>query len=281
MQIRDYYSMPSVSNEVFEIYQNQYNDYNKDINDKIIDIENNNSYKVQRYEIPSIDGDGILPGYIFYNPSINPPYKPIIYFPGSNAIHLTNTEIMIKNKLDQFDYLLEEGYAIVHPIYLSTYEKADDLKSDYPAKTKKYKDHVITWGKEFKKTIDYISSRDDLDIEDLSYYGVSWGGYLANTLLAIDNRVKAAVLNVAGFCFQETYKEIESYLYTPRIKCPVIMLNGKYDVFFPLETSQKPMFDLLGTPPNDKKHYVYPSGHYVPKKELISEHLGWLEKYLN
>ena len=39
-------------------------------------------------------GDGILPGYIFYNSKIEPPYKPIIYFPGSNAIHLTNTEIM-------------------------------------------------------------------------------------------------------------------------------------------------------------------------------------------
>ena len=58
------------------------------------------------------------------------------------------------------------------------------------------------------------------------------------------------------------------------------MLNGKYDVFFPLETSQKPMFDLLGTNNEDKKHYVYTSGHYVPRKKLISEHLSWLEKYL-
>tara|TARA_X000001036_G_C20479666_1_gene725087 strand:- start:337 stop:903 length:567 start_codon:yes stop_codon:yes gene_type:complete len=188
---------------------------------------------------------------------------------------------MIKNNMEYFDYLLEEGYAVVHPIYLSTYEREDDLKSDYPEKTKKYKDHVISWGKEFKKTIDYIESRQDLDINSLSFYGVSWGGYMANTLLAIDDRVKAAVLNVAGYCFQETYEEIESYLYTPRIKCPVIMLNGKYDVFFPLETSQKPMFDLLGTPKEDKKHYVFQSGHYVPRKKLITEHLSWLSQYLD
>ena len=103
---------------------------------------------------------------------------------------------------------------------------------------------------------------------------------MANILLAFDERVKAAVLNVAGLCFQETYEEIESYLYTPRIKCPIIMLNGKYDVFFPMETSQKPMYDLIGTETEHKKHYVYPSGHYVPKKELIAEHLNWLNKYL-
>ena len=60
------------------------------------------------------------------------------------------------NKLDQFDYLMEEGYAIIHPIYLSTYRREDELKSDYPTKTKQYKNHVINWGKEFKKTIDYI-----------------------------------------------------------------------------------------------------------------------------
>ena len=58
------------------------------------------------------------------------------------------------------------------------------------------------------------------------------------------------------------------------------MLNGKYDVFFPLETSQNPMFELLGTPDKDKKHYVYPSGHYVPRDHLIEEHLGWLQKHL-
>ena len=181
---------------------------------------------------------------------------------------------MIKNNLEYFNYLLEM-VMVVHPIYTSTYEREDELKSDYPEKTKKYKDHVITWGKEFK-TIDYIENRKDLDINSLSFYGVSWELY-GLIIIALDQRVKCC-LN--GFCFQETYKEIEPYLYTPRIKCPVIMLNGKYDVFFPLESSQKPMFELLGTNKEDKKHYVYTSGHYVPRKKLISEHLLWLEKYL-
>ena len=33
-----------------------------------------------------------------------------------------------------------------------------------------------------------------LDMESLSYYGVSWGGYMANILLAIDDRVTTAVV---------------------------------------------------------------------------------------
>ena len=57
------------------------------------------------------------------------------------------------------------------------------------------------------------------------------------------------------------------------------MLNGKYDQFFPLEKSQIPMFKLLGTKEEDKKHYVFETGHYVPEEELIKEHVAWLKKY--
>ena len=37
------------------------------------------------------------------------------------------------------------------------------------------------------------------------------------------------------------------------------MLNGRYDLIFPFETQVKPMFDLLGTPPEHKKLKVYDS----------------------
>ena len=33
-------------------------------------------------------------------------------------------------------------------------------------------------------------------------------------------------------------------------------------------------------PAKDKKHYIYPSGHYVPRDRLIEEHLGWLQEHL-
>ena len=181
--------------------------------------------------------------------------------------------------MKQFSYLLSDGYAIIHPIYKSTYERRDNIKSDYPDETDEYKNAVIRWGKDYKRALDYIESRDDMDMSNLSYYGVSWGGSIANILLAIDDRVKNSVLYVAGIEFQTCKKEVDKFYYTSRITIPVLMLNGKFDHFFPLETSQIPMFKLLGTPEKDKKHYVYETGHYVPRDELIKLHLEWLEKY--
>ncbi len=61
---------------------------------------------------------------------------------------------------------------------------------------------------------------------------------------------------------------------------PVLMLDGKYDFFFPYETSQKPMFELLGTPEDDKKLLSYAGSHFVPKTEVAKEMLAWLDKYL-
>jgi eukaryotic-like serine/threonine-protein kinase len=58
------------------------------------------------------------------------------------------------------------------------------------------------------------------------------------------------------------------------------MLNGRHDSTFPLETAAKPMFELLGTPLDRKRHVVADGVHYVPRHTLIRETLDWLDRYL-
>jgi pimeloyl-ACP methyl ester carboxylesterase len=74
--------------------------------------------------------------------------------------------------------------------------------------------------------------------------------------------------------------EVDPINFLPRVTVPVLMLNGKYDHFFPVETSQKPFYRLLGTPPDRKRYVVYEGGHSVPREKLISETLVWLDRYL-
>ena len=58
------------------------------------------------------------------------------------------------------------------------------------------------------------------------------------------------------------------------------MLNGRYDLATPLESSAKPMFHFLGTAEPDKVHRIYDTDHWIEKKELIRESLDWLDTYL-
>jgi hypothetical protein len=69
---------------------------------------------------------------------------------------------------------------------------------------------------------------------------------------------------------------------TSRRACdiPVLMLNGRFDFFFPTESSQEPMFTLLGTSADRKRRVVYDTSHTIPRTELIREMVTWLDPYL-
>ena len=99
-------------------------------------------------------------------------------------------------------------------------------------------------------------------------------------MMAIEPRLKAGVVVVAGLNFQKALPEVDEVHYLQRVEIPVIMLNGKYDFFFPYETSQVPYFELMGTAGEHKRLVVHEAGHSFPRTELVKETLGWLDRYL-
>ncbi len=59
------------------------------------------------------------------------------------------------------------------------------------------------------------------------------------------------------------------------------MLNGRDDFLFAVESSQLPLFRLLGTPVSDKRHLLYEGGHgVITRLDVIKESLDWLDRYL-
>ncbi len=64
------------------------------------------------------------------------------------------------------------------------------------------------------------------------------------------------------------------------ITIPPLMLRGRYDFFFPVETSQAPMFRLLGTPKEHRRHAIFETSHVIPRNDAIRETLAWFDRYL-
>jgi dipeptidyl aminopeptidase/acylaminoacyl peptidase len=74
---------------------------------------------------------------------------------------------------------------------------------------------------------------------------------------------------------------VEPINYVPRITIPVLMVNGRFDELFPVDTNQLMLFQLLGAPDADKRHVILESGHgSPPRAEVLRETLGWFDKYL-
>jgi pimeloyl-ACP methyl ester carboxylesterase len=108
------------------------------------------------------------------------------------------------------------------------------------------------------------------------------GSAYAPVMVSVEERFRTAVLFEGGLYQQRFAPEVDFFNFLPRVRIPVLMLNGRYDYTFPLESSQKPYFRWLGTPEKDKRHVVYDSAHdvMVNRTQVVKEVLSWLDQYL-
>lgn len=134
---------------------------------------------------------------------------------------------------------------------------------------------MIAWSKDLGRTIDYLETRKDIDI------GTSLGGVETSILAAVDKRIKAVIISSGGFRLRRDLPEVDPFNFAPHVSVPVLMLTGRYDATFPLESSQLPLFQSLGTPAKNKKHVIYEEGHsFFPRPDAVRECLDWRDKYL-
>lgn len=168
---------------------------------------------------------------------------------------------------------------MLYPVYKSTYERGDVITTDYPNMTSVWRDHMIMWSKDVGRSIDYLESRPDIAKDRIGYIGFSWGAGMAPLFLGVEPRISLAILTVGGFYLQPSLPEADPVNFAPHVKVPVLMLNGRFDFFFPTQASQEPMYRLLGTPTEHKRRVVYDTSHSIPRTEMIKEVVDWLERY--
>jgi cephalosporin-C deacetylase-like acetyl esterase len=267
-----------VSDEVFSAYRSLYSYDRTPLNATIESTDATpESWTVQKISFDAAYGNERLIAYLYLPKNSRPPYQTIIFFPGSNAIH---TDYLTRVLSVYEDFIPKAGRAFMFPIYKGTYERGDALKSDYPAPTALYRDHVIEWAKDLRRSIDYLETRADIDHERLGYLGLSWGGAMGPVMAAVEPRLKTCIFISGGFNLQTALPEADQINFAPRMKQPVLMLNARYDHFYPAETAQVPMVHAIGTPESEKKYIVYESGHALPRIEVVKESLAWLDHYL-
>ena len=224
---RDYWTEKPVSDDVFAIFKGMFTYDRTELNAQIESVDDSSEdWTREKISFDAAYGGERVIAYLFLpKKKGTPPFQTIVYFPGSGSIHQRSSENLTFTDIRNFDFILKEGRAVMHPIYKGTYERGDALDSDYPAETTFYKDHVIMWVKEYMRSVDYLETREDIDVKKLAYYGYSWGGTMGAIIPALESRLKASVLHVAGFCFQKALPEVDQINFVTRVKIPTLMLN--------------------------------------------------------
>ncbi len=204
-----------------------------------------------------------------------PPYQTIVIWPASDAFISSDSR---KLSMSYVDFLIRSGRAVVYPIYEHTYGRGVSLSADKPSATIEHRDQMLRWTTEMRRSIDYAFSRTDIDSTRLAYVGTSWGARIGGTVLAVEPRIRTAILNVPGFNAAMVRPEEDPLNFLPRIRIPVLMLSGRYDSVYPYESSQAPFFRLLGSPPDEKKQVMFEGGHFLPRPMWVAESTRWLDE---
>jgi serine/threonine protein kinase len=273
---RDFAKEKPVDDATFEILRRFYSYDRTALDSKIEHVEELEGWRRERVSFTAAyNGERVLANILLPKNAV-PPYQPVIWFPGSYAIDLKHSDRDLPFSY-YFDFLPRSGRALVYPVYKGTYERSIGAQP-------RLRDVVIQWSKDLGRTIDYLNSRNEFDKDKIAYYGFSLGAEGALPILALEPRLRTAILLTGGLNTGPTRKQfpqIDPLNFVPRIKMPVLLLGGRFDFVFPVETSQKPLFNLLGTPMDQKRHVVFEgAGHVPPRIGVIREVLDWLDRYL-
>lgn len=231
-------------------------------------------WRRQKVSIDAAYGGEKIPIYLFLPRNARPPYQTIVFFPGSDAVYTKSSRNLW---LQMVDFYMKSGRAVVYPVYKGTYERGVPQATGPNAR----RDLRVQRVKDVRRVVDYLETRPDLDSKRLLYYGLSLGATQAPFVLAVEPRFKAALLYAGGFSLSNTLPETQMQNYLPRVRLPVLLLTGRHDFQFPYETSQKVLFDRLGTPPANKRHVALDGGHLPPQyTEAVREMLAWTDRWL-
>ena len=278
-EARDFGKETPANDQAFDVYRRLYGYDKSDLKAVVESVDESNAeWRREKVTFAAAYGNERVPAFLFLPKGGKPPYQAVVYFPGSGAIQQRSSSQINPRS---FDWIIRSGRAVIHPIYKGTFERGEEsLTSDYPSRTNAFRDHVIAWSKDVSRTVDYLETRPDIARDRIAYMGFSWGAAMSPIFVAVEPRFKACLLILGGFYLQHSAPEVDAFNFAPRVNVPVLLLNGRFDFFYPVDTSQFSMFRLFGVPETQKRRVVYDTGHNIPRPDLVRETLDWLDRYL-
>ena len=221
--------------------------------------------------------------FLYVPKNVKPPHQTLIFMAGSSVFgnfrpYTNENDTPGWNFLDQ---LVGGGRAVLVPVWKGSFERSFESVPGLAAARDLYVQQVS----DLRQSLAFLATRPEVDQDRIGYHGVSYGAGRGVVFLALEPKLKTGILVVGGIRLIRANgdllpPELSNATYAPRVKASVLMLNGRDDAINPYESSQVPLFKLLGSPQAKKKHKTYPGGHFVFGwyDELARDTHDWLDE---
>ncbi len=278
-QVRDFSKEKPVSDDAFAVLKRFYACEAGGLKPSIDAADaSNEDWRKEKVSFQTCYGEERIFGYLFLPKAVPPPFQCVIYSPGADANVQASSENL--SGFGRVDFMIRSGRAVFWPVVSGQYERRD---SQPAGSTAEVRDRGIRPVLDVLRSVEYLQSRPEILGNSIAYAGTSLGSSRGVITVALEPRFRTAVLLDGGLPLRVGLDpERDPFNFAPRIRVPTLMVNGRYDFTYPVETSQKPLFRLLGAPEHQKRHVLFDSAHDVIlfRTDLIREVLTWLDQYL-
>lgn len=252
-------------------------------------------YLFEAFRFTSVN-DQTVPGYLLLPKSPSKPSPCLLVLHGYGGSK--------NDSLLAAPMLVSSGFAVLALDAQYHGERKQAGKDIFSIDFQSDRDAMIQTILDWRRGIDYLQTRPEIDMDRLALVGASMGGILGGVLTALDERIKAAGLLVAGGDWGSLImksqipqavkirqlvpnltEESVSQLMDPvdplhfigRISPrPLLMQNGKKDTIVIPECSQR-LFEAAKDP---KEIDWYESNHDIPVVQVLPRLVAWLKKNL-
>src|SRR6266516_4404813 len=218
----------------------------------------------QKVRYVALEGDTGL-AYLYLPSRSARPLQTIVYLASSGAFY------QIRTVPQEVEWAIgpnvRAGRALLAVVFKGMAERGFGPGWEPPAPSSvRFRELMVLHATEMRRAVDYLATRDDIDMRRLSYVAVSWGAGSRLALAAIDDRFRAVVLIGGGIDerLQPTLPEAANFNFAPYIRVPKLLLNGRDDEEHPWYTRGLPLWNLLREP---KTLVLVPGGGHVPPLE--------------
>ncbi len=136
---------------------------------------------------------------------------------------------------------------------------------------------IIQTAVEYRRAMDYLGTRRDIDTTRIGMMGISMGGFITFALSSIDPRIKSSIAGLTPILKEFKYQPIASSTFASRIQTnSFLMFVGSTDPYYTVREAHQ-LFDRI--PAKVKDFVEYNSGHHVTK-EYVEMVANWFSRNL-
>lgn len=204
--------------------------------------------------------------YLYLPRSAAPPYQVVQILPGSDVDNgVTAVSVGVEGWLGS---VIKAGRALLAVVVKGNSERPwpDNFKKP-GYDSVEYRDLLVNRYTDHRRGLDYLETRNDIDIGRLGFVGISSGASTGLILPAVETRYRSVFLSASGLpsYFMTNKPDANPINFASHIRQPKFVLNGRFDENYPGKTVLEPMLKLF---PEPKELELY-EGPHAPRPEVL------------